>query len=61
MSLVATSCLTNLVIPNGKVKISEDGRSVTYQCADKFKFVGAASAECKEDGTWSSPPPKCGK
>ena len=54
-------CPTNLAIPDGIVKFSEDGRSVTYQCVDKFKLVGSASAECKEDGTWNSPPPKCSK
>ena len=61
MSLVTISCPTELVIPNGNVKINEDSKSVSYQCADKFKLVGSASAECKQDGTWSSPPPKCGK
>ena len=59
MSLVTTSCPTGLVIPYGNVKINEDGRSVTYKCADKFQLVGSASAECKQDGTWSSPPPTC--
>ena len=48
-----------MVIPNGNVKISKDGRSVTYQCADKFKLVGSASAECQRNETWSSPLPKC--
>jgi len=60
MSCVPTvSCPSNLVISNGNVQFSEDGRSVTYQCADKFELVGAASAKCKQDGTWSSPPPNC--
>ena len=53
------ACPTNVVISNGNAQISEDGRSVTYQCADNFKLVGAAAAECKQDGTWTSPPPKC--
>ena len=49
----------NLSIPNGNVKFSEDGTSVTYHCADNFKLVGSASAVCELDGIWSSPPPKC--
>ena len=59
LSINTAGCPTDMAIPNGNVKISEDGRSVTYQCANKFKLVGAASAECKQDETWSSPPPTC--
>ena len=44
---------------NGVVKYSGGSASVTYQCANGFRLFGSASATCNEDGTWSSPPPKC--
>ena len=41
------------------MNFSEDGTSVTYHCADKYKLVGSPSAVCESNGTWSSSPPKC--
>lgn len=52
-------CPTNILIDNGYLKLNENGASVSYQCTDGYRLVGSASATCKEDGTWSSPPPKC--
>lgn len=53
------NCPIDITIYNGNVKYGGDGVSLTYQCANGFRLIGATSATCKEDGTWSSPPPKC--
>ena len=52
-------CPTNISISNGYLTLNENETSVTYQCANGFRLVGSASATCKKDGTWNSPPPKC--
>ena len=57
--IAVVQCHTDLAIRNGIVKFSKDHNSVTYWCVTGFNRVGSSSATCKEDGTWSSPPPKC--
>ena len=52
------SCPTDLVIPNGIAKFGEDGTLVTYHCDGSFKIIGSDSANCQQNGTWSSPLPK---
>ena len=52
-------CPTNLSIDNGFVMFSSDSKLVAYQCFDGFKLIGSTSAECMQDGKWSSSPPKC--
>ena len=53
------NCPIDISIHNGVVKFSRGSASVIYQCTDGFRLLGSASATCEEDGTWSSPPPKC--
>ena len=48
-----------MVIPNGYAKINKDSRSVTYHCVGNFQVIGSSLAKCQQDGTWSSPLPKC--
>ena len=52
-------CLTNLTIDNGYVMFSGDSKLVAYRCFEGFRLIGSSSADCMEDGTWSSPPPEC--
>ena len=58
-SCFVVNCPIDISIHNGEVKFSRGSASVVYQCANGFRLLGSASATCKEDGTWSSPPPKC--
>ena len=55
----AAQCATNLSIDNGYVLFSGDSKLVAYQCYDGYRLVGSTSAECMQDGTWSSSPPEC--
>ena len=38
---------------------SADSKLVAYRCFDGFRLLGSATAECMQDGTWSSLPPEC--
>ena len=38
---------------------SIDSKLVAYRCFDGFRLLGSTTAECMQDGIWSSPPPKC--
>jgi len=47
---------------NGRVDKSNNGAfpsTATYTCLPGYVMTGAASATCKADGSWSSPPPAC--
>ena len=55
----AAQCLTNLSINYGYVMFSGDSKLVGYHCYDGYRLVGSATAECMQDGTWSSSPPEC--
>eukprot|EP00118_Oscarella_pearsei_P010466 m.64437 g.64437 ORF g.64437 m.64437 type:complete len:673 (+) comp35250_c0_seq9:3789-5807(+) len=47
------SC-SNLTSPqNGSLVISDDRRSVTYQCKIGFDLVGSRTRECSDEGQWS--------
>ena len=52
-------CPTNLSIDNGYVIFSTDSKLVGYRCFNGFRLIGDATAECMQDGRWSSSPPKC--
>ena len=38
---------------------SVDNKLVAYRCFIGFRLIGSSSAECMQDGTWSSSPPEC--
>ena len=52
-------CPTNLSIDNGHVIFSTDSKLVAYRCFNGFRLIGDSSAECMQNGRWSSSPPKC--
>ena len=46
---------------NGTVSLSgaSVGDTATYVCNSGFMLVGVSVLTCKDDGTWTSPPPVC--
>ena len=52
-------CPTDLSIDNGYVIFSTDSKLVGYRCFNGFRLIGDATAECMQNGRWSSSPPKC--
>ena len=52
-------CPTHIPINNGIARFNKDRSFVTFRCVSGLKLVGSLSATCREDGTWSSPPPVC--
>ena len=52
-------CPNNLSLSNGYVKYSLDLSLVDFHCISGYQLDGSPSATCNEDGTWSSPTPKC--
>ena len=37
------------------------GASITYHCNEGFDVVGSNILTCQSDGTWDTPPPRCGR
>lgn len=57
--LYAVQCHIYIPFNNGIARVNKDKSFVTFQCVSGFRLVGSSSATCREDGTWSSPPPTC--
>jgi len=56
---VVAQCPTDLSIDNGYVVFSRDSKLVVYHCYNEFRLIGSTTAECMQNGIWSSPPPEC--
>lgn len=57
--IFTAQCSTDLLIDNGNKFFTADKKVVAFHCFHGFRLIGSASAECMQDGTWSSPPPEC--